>query len=83
MKNLTSTQKDELIEQYVEIVVDNMSEKDLVCYAQEQLADYFDKLSDIELKEDIDNNDEELYDELVDNVTNETVLDINNTGGKY
>ena len=27
--------------------------------------------------------EEELFDELVDNVTNETVLDINNTGGKY
>ena len=26
---------------------------------------------------------EELYDELVDNVTNETVLDVNNTGGKF
>ena len=27
--------------------------------------------------------DDGLYDELVDNVTNETVLDINNTGGKF
>ena len=71
MKNLTSTQRDELISQYSEIVVDNMDMQDLICYAQEQLANYFDKLSDIELKEDIDNNDEELYDELVDNVTSE------------
>ena len=84
MKNeLTNAQRDELIEQYTGIVVDNMSEKDLVRYAQEQLADYIDKLSDIELKEEVDNYDEELFDELVDNVTNETVLDINNTGGKY
>ena len=34
-------------------------------------------------KDEIDNEDEELYDELVDNVTNETVLDVNNNGGKY
>ena len=83
IKKLTNLQRDELISQYCELVVDNMDMDSLVQYAQEQLADYFDKLSDIEIKEDIDNYDEELYDELVDNVTNETVLDINNTGGKY
>ena len=82
-KELTNAQKDELIEQYVELVVDNMDTKDLVRYAQEQLTDYFNKLSDSEIKEEVDNYDEELYDELVDNVTNETVLDINNTGGKF
>ena len=36
-----------------------------------------------ELKEDVDNYDEDLFDELVDNVTNETVLDTNNNGGKF
>ena len=43
----------------------------LVQYAQEQLANYFDKCSDIELKEDINNWDDNdgLYEELVDNVT--------------
>jgi len=80
---LTSLQRDELIEQYVELVVDNMDTKDLVRYAQEQLTDYFNKLSDSEIKEDIDCYNDELYSELVDNVTNETVLDVNNNGGKY
>ena len=80
---LTSAQRDELISQYCELVVDSMDMDSLVQYAQEQLANYFDKLSDIELKEDIDNYDEDLFDELVDNVTNETVLDINNTGGQF
>ena len=70
-KQLTSLQKDELIEQYVRVVVDSMDLDSLVQYAQEQLADYYDKCSDIELKEDIDNYDEDLYAELVDNVTNE------------
>ena len=42
------------------------------------------RLTDSEIKERIEClYDAELYDELVDNVTNETVLDINNTGGKY
>jgi len=35
------------------------------------------------LQEEVNNYDDELYAELVDNVTNETVLDVNNTGGKY
>ena len=82
-KELTSLQRDELISQYSELVVDNMDMDSLVQYAQEQLANYFDKLSDSELKEDVDNYDEDLFDELVDNVTNETVLDINNNGGKF
>ena len=71
-RQLTSAQRDELISQYSELVVDNMDMDSLVQYAQEQLANYFDKCSDIELKEDIDNYDEELYDELVDNVTNQS-----------
>ena len=72
MKDLTSDQRDELISQYSEIVVDNIDMQDLICYAQEQLVNYLDSLSDSELKEDIDNNDEELYDELVNNVTTQT-----------
>ena len=71
MKDLTSDQRDELISQYSEIVVDNMDMQDLICYAQEQLVNYLDSLSDSEIKEEVDNHDEELYDELVDNVTNE------------
>ena len=93
-KKLTSIQRDELIEQYSEIIVDSMDMQDLIEYAQEQLATYLDKLSDIELKEEIDNRDDELFDELVDNVTQqypkqlntfekETFIDINNTGGKF
>ena len=67
-KELNSRQRDELIEQYVELVVDNMDTKDLVRYAQEQLTDYFNKLSDSEIKEDIDCYNDELYSELIDNI---------------
>ena len=67
---LTSMQRDELIEHYTEIVVDNMDMQALIQYAQEQLAEYFDTLSDIELKEDINNYDDNdgLYEELVENI---------------
>ena len=80
---LTSLQRDELIEQFCDIVVDNMSHGSLVDYCKEEMANYHDKLSDNELIEHIDCYDDELYEELVDNVTNETVLDINNNGGKF
>ena len=65
---LTSLQRDALIEQYVELVVDNMDTKYLIQYAIDGITEYVDKLTDSELKEEIDNHDEELYDELVNNV---------------
>jgi len=68
-KELTNSQRDELIEQYVELVVDNMDTKDLMRYAMDSITEYIEKLSDSELKEEVGNYDEELYDELVDNVT--------------
>ena len=83
-KELTDSQRENLIEQFVDIVVDGMDMKTLVQYVTDDLIHFYEnKCDDVELKEFIDNHDEELYDELVDNVTNETVLDINNTGGKY
>ena len=81
---LTSAQKEDLIEQFVEIVVDGMDMKTLVQYVSDDLIHFYEnKCDDVELKEFIDNHDEELYDELVDNVTNETVLDTNNNGGQF
>ncbi len=69
MKNLTNLQRNELIEQYVDIVVDNMDTESLVEYATMKLSEYYNRLSDSEIKDSIDEHDEELYDELVDNVT--------------
>ena len=68
MIDLNQRQREDLTEQFVELVVDNMSEKDLVRYAQEQLIDTLNHYSLEELKEDVDNFDEDLYAELVDNV---------------
>ncbi len=83
MPQLTNLQRDELIEQYAELVVDRMDLECLMTLAEEHVAEYCDSLSDAELKEEIDNEEDGLYDELVDNVTNDTVLDINGTGGQY
>ena len=72
MKNLTSAQRDELIEQFVEIQVDSMDHQSLYELATEYITNSFDRLTDSEIKERIESlYDEELYDELVDNVTSE------------
>ena len=94
-KELTSAQRDELIEQFVEIQLDNMDTQSLYELASEYVTQSFDRLTDSEIKERIESlYDEELYDELVDNVTQQypkqlntfekqTFIDINNTGGKF
>ena len=69
-KELTSLQRDELIEQFVEIQLDNMDTQSLYELASEYVTQSFDRLTDSEIKERIESlYDEELYDELVDNVT--------------
>ena len=69
-KELTDSQRENLIEQFVDIVVDGMDMKTLVQYVTDDLIHFYEnKCDDVELKEFIDNHDEELYDELVDNVT--------------
>ena len=71
-KELTNSQRENLIEQFVDIVVDGMDMKTLVQYVTDDLIHFYEnKCDDVELKEFIDNHDEELYDELVDNVTNQ------------
>ena len=69
---LSRQQRDELTEQFVEIVVDNMSEESLVLYAQEMMTDNCDHLMQQELKEMVLAYDEELWEELVDNVQTTT-----------
>ena len=69
-KELTNAQRDELIEQFVEIQLDNMDTQSLYELASEYVTQSFDRLTDSEIKERIESlYDEELYDELVDNVT--------------
>ena len=91
---LTNDQFGELVQQFVEIQVDNMDTKTMAEWITDELIFQYGKLTNEELKERVDCYDEELFDELVDNVTQqyaklpntfekETFLDINNTGGKF
>ena len=83
MTKINSTQHNEIAEQFAELVVDGMDMKTLVQYVYDDLIEYYEKLDEDELREQVDNYDEDLFDELLENVTNETVLDTNKTGGKY
>ena len=83
MKNLNDSQIYDIIKQYVEIKVDRMDTQELVERVTENLVDWYSDFTLDELKDTVDDNDEGLFGELVDNVTNETVLDINNNGGKF
>ena len=81
MSKLTSAQRDELIEQFVELQVDNMDTQTLVEFVTDMLVNDYSNFNDDELKERIncyDDNDG-LYEELVDNVTNPNV----NQGGQF
>ena len=85
MKDLTSAQRDELIEQYIDIVIDNMDTKTMIQVITDFMKDEYNDYSDDELKCQIEvSYDEELYEELVDNITNTDpiVYNTNNNGGK-
>ena len=65
---LTSLQHNELVEQFVEMVVDNMDTKTLVNYVFDDLREHYENASSYELKDAVDNFDEDLYNELVENI---------------
>ena len=75
MTKLTSAQFDDVVEQYAEIVLDRMDYKDLEQYVYDSLTDYYGKMSEVELREhiiEIENSgcpEDNLFDELVDNLT--------------
>ena len=85
MRQLTSLQWDELIDQYVQLQVDSMDYESLEQFVIQTIRQ---DMREIESREELCDEikysfDEETLEELIDNVTNETVLDINNNGGKY
>ena len=83
IKRLNDAQFDAVAEQFAELVTDGMDWKTMYQYVYDDLIEYYEKLDQNELREQIDNYDEDLWEELVDNVEDVTVLDTNNTGGKY
>ena len=80
MANLTSTQHNEIAEQFAELVVDGMDMKTLVQYVYDDLIEYYEKLDSNELKEQVDEYDEDLFDELLDNVTQQYPKQVNQFG---
>ena len=74
LPNLTSDQWDELIEQYVEIIVDGMDWKTMSRFVTDVITQ---DLKELESRQDLCDDikytyDEELLDELLDNVTTVT-----------
>ena len=64
MTDLTDKQRDGLIEQYVELVIDNMDIKTMTQVITEQLTDTYQDYSIEELQTQIEvTHDEELYKE--------------------
>ena len=78
---LTDSQIYDLVCQYVQIKVDRMSHSDLIEHVTENLTDWYSDFSLDELKDAIDVNDEGLYDELLDNVTQQYPKQLNSFGG--
>ena len=68
MTKLTQQQRDDLITQYIEIVVDSMSVDELVNLGMNKLQEEFNSYDLDELRSKIGQYDPELFDELVDNV---------------
>ena len=69
---LNNDQQDKLVEQFVELQVDSMDMESLLEFVTDTLIIQYGKLTKEELKERIDCYQDDLFDELVDNVTNET-----------
>ena len=74
MARLNPAQHDSIAEQFAELVVDGMDMKTLVGYVYDNLIEYYEKCDEHELREMIDEYDEDLYDELLDNVTQQSNL---------
>ena len=79
---LNNDQQDELIKQFVEIQVDSMDMESLVEWVTDELIIKYEKLSKEELKERVECYDDELFDELVDNVTQQYAKLPNTFGGQ-
>ena len=80
MTKLTSKQHNDIAEQFAELVVDGMDMKTLVQYVYDDLIEYYEKLDENELREQVDEYDEDLYDELLDNVTQQYPKQVNQFG---
>ena len=79
---LNNDQQDKLVEQFVELQVDSMDMDTLLEFVTDTLIIQYGKLSKEELKERVDTFNEGLFDELVDNVTQQYAKLPNTFGGQ-
>ena len=79
---LNNDQQDKLVEQFVELQVDSMDMDTLLEFVTDTLIIQYGKLSKEELKERVECYDEGLFDELVDNVTQQYAKLPNTFGGQ-
>ena len=78
---LNNDQQNKLVEQFVELQVDNMDTKTMAEWITDILTNDYRKLTKEELKERVDCYDDELFEELVDNVTQQYAKLPNTFGG--
>ena len=78
--NLSNDQFGELVRQFVELQVDNMDTQTMAEWITDELIYQYGKLSNEELKERVDCFNEDLYDELVENVTTDTITNSHRWG---
>ena len=78
---LNNDQQDKLVEQFVELQVDNMDTKTMMEWITDELIFQYGKLTKEELKERVDTFNEGLFEELVDNVTQQYPKQLNRFGG--
>ena len=72
--NLNDEQFEQLRNLYVETIVDSMSTKDLIQYVSEDMSKFVDKLSEIEVYEEIKYTlDEEMLDEFITTIKEQSV----------
>ena len=77
---LNNDQFGELVQQFVELQVDNMDTKTMMEWITDELIFQYGKLTNEELRERVDCYDEDLFDELVDNVTQQYPKQVNSFG---
>ena len=79
---LNNDQQDKLVEQFVELQVDNMDTKTMMEWITDELIFQYGKLTKEELKERVECYNEGLFEELVDNVTQQYAKLPNTFGGQ-
>ena len=70
MSNLTLDQFNNLKNEFVEFQINEMTTEDMVSYVRDVLWHNVEKLTDVELEDEINEYDENLYEVLEDYVTN-------------